>query len=205
MKKTKILFIISLLIFAVLFTIMATNSALIQPTDNAIRVLVNAHRSTVANTFWMNFTQIFNSKETIMWIVITIILSWIMTSRPFVVQVTITLLSGIFLNHFFKSIIKRPRPSANILMHYSGYSFPSGHSCAAALVLGCLVLLTWHVSQRKWLNYLITVFFVCLAVTVGFSRVYVGAHYPSDVIGGLCLGTTLVTGFQLLFSKYNYH
>ena len=205
MKKTKILFVISLLIFAVLFTIMATNSALIQPTDNAIRVLVNAHRSTVANTFWMNFTQIFNSKETIMWIVITIILSWIMTSRPFVVQVTITLLSGIFLNHFFKSIIKRPRPSANILMHYSGYSFPSGHSCAAALVLGCLVLLTWHVSQRKWLNYLITVFFVCLAVTVGFSRVYVGAHYPSDVIGVLCLGTTLVTGFQLLFSKYNYH
>ena len=102
MKKTKILFVISLLIFAVLFTIMATNSALIQPTDNAIRVLVNAHRSTVANTFWMNFTQIFNSKETIMWIVITIILSWIMTSRPFVVQVTITLLSGIFLNHFFK-------------------------------------------------------------------------------------------------------
>lgn len=205
MKKTKILFVISLLIFAVLFTIMATNSALIQPTDNAIRVLINAHRSTVANTFWMNFTQIFNSKETIMWIVITIILSWIMTSRPLVVQVTITLLSGIFLNHFFKSIIKRPRPSANILMHYSGYSFPSGHSCAAALVLGCLVLLTWHVSQRKWLNYLITVFFVCLAVTVGFSRVYVGAHYPSDVIGGLCLGTTLVTGFQLLFSKYNYH
>jgi undecaprenyl-diphosphatase len=205
MKKTKILFVISLLIFAVLLTIMATNSALIQPTDNAIRVLVNAHRSTVANTFWMNFTQIFNSKETIMWIVITIILSWIMTSRPFVVQVTITLLSGIFLNHFFKSIIKRPRPLANILMHYSGYSFPSGHSCAAALVLGCLVLLTWHVSQRKWLNYLITIFFVCLAVTVGFSRVYVGAHYPSDVIGGLCLGTTLVTGFQLLFSKYNYH
>lgn len=205
MKKTKILFVISLLIFAVLLTIMATNSALIQPTDNAIRVLVNAHRSSVANTFWMNFTQIFNSKETIMWIVITIILSWIMTSRPFVVQVTITLLSGIFLNHFFKSIIKRPRPLANILMHYSGYSFPSGHSCAAALVLGCLVLLTWHVSQRKWLNYLITIFFVCLAVTVGFSRVYVGAHYPSDVIGGLCLGTTLVTGFQLLFSKYNYH
>ena len=101
MKKTKILFVISLLIFVVLFITIAINSALLQPTDDAIRALVNAHRSTAANTFWMNFTQIFNSKETIMWIVITIVLSWIMATRPFVVQVTITLLSGIFLNHFF--------------------------------------------------------------------------------------------------------
>lgn len=201
MKKTKTLFGSSLVIFLILLLIVITNIHLIQPTDDAIRTMVNAHRSTVWNTFFINFTQIFNSKETIIWVIITIVFSWIMAQRTFIWQNSLTLLSGIFINRIFKILVRRPRPSSNVLMHYSSYSFPSGHSCAAALVLGCLILLTWQVGHRQWLNYLITIFFICLAITVGFSRIYVGAHYPSDVIAGLCLGTALVTGYQLLFKK----
>lgn len=41
-----------------------------------------------------------------------------------------------------------------------------------------------------------------LVLAIGFSRVYVGAHYPSDVLAGWCLGTSVVTGFQLLFNHF---
>lgn len=204
MKKTKILFSTSLLIFLILLVLIITNARFIQSADNGMRSIVNVHRTTVWNTFFTNFTQIFNTKETLIWIVVTIVFSWIMTDQAFILQVAITLFSGMLLNRVIKVLIRRPRPSSDILMHYPSYSFPSGHSCAAALVLGCLILLTWRVGKRKWANELITVCFIGLALMVGFSRVYVGAHYPSDVLAGLCLGNAIVTGYQWLFMKYTH-
>lgn len=181
---------------------MLINVQMVQPLDNVIRTVVNAHRTAVWNTFLINFTQLFNSNETIIWVIITIVLSWIMSNRTFVVQVILTLASGILLNRIIKLIIKRPRPSTDILMHYGSYSFPSGHSSAAVLVLGCLILLTWQVAKRQWVRYALTTFFVLLIIAIGFSRVYVGAHYHSDVLAGWCLGTFVVTGYQWLFVKY---
>lgn len=181
---------------------MLINVQMVQPLDNAIRTVINAHRTAAWNTFLINFTQLFNSNETIIWVIITIVLSWIMSNRTFVVQVILTLASGILLNRIIKLIIKRPRPSTDILMHYGSYSFPSGHSSAAVLVLGCLILLTWQVAKRQWVRYALTTFFVLLIIAIGFSRVYVGAHYPSDVLAGWCLGTFVVTGYQWLFVKY---
>lgn len=202
MKNTKILCGTSLIIFLGLFIIALVNIHLIQPFDDGLRAVINAHRTVIWNTFFINFTQLFNTNETIIWIVITLILCWVMTTRRFTLQVILTLFSGIVLNRIIKVIVQRPRPATELLMHYGSYSFPSGHSSAAVLVLGCLILLTWRVAHRQWVKSLLTIFLVCLALAIGFSRVYVGAHYPSDVIAGWCLGTFVVTGYQLLF---NFH
>ncbi|HJA46905.1 MAG TPA: phosphatase PAP2 family protein [Candidatus Limosilactobacillus excrementigallinarum] len=202
MKKIKILFSICLIIFIGLLLMMLFNPAPVQSIDDMLRQVVNAHRSVVWNIFFVNFTQLFNSKETIIWIVITAILSWIMVNRRFVWQVLLTIGTGVLLNRIIKLLIQRPRPTTNLLMHYSSYSFPSGHSSAAALVLGCLILLTWRVVRRDWIKVTITTILVMLVLAIGFSRVYVGAHYPSDVLAGWCLGTVVVTGFQLLFNHF---
>lgn len=202
MKKIKILFSICLIIFIGLLLMMLFNPAPVQSIDDALRQIINAHRSVVWNIFFVNFTQLFNSKETIIWIVITVILSGIMVNRRFVWQVLLTIGSGVLLNRIIKLLIQRPRPNTNLLMHYSSYSFPSGHSSAAALILGCLILLTWQVVRRNWVKVIITTILVILVLAIGFSRVYVGAHYPSDVLAGWCLGTVVVTGFQLLFSHF---
>ena len=202
MKKIKILFSICLIIFIGLLLMMLFNPAPVQRIDDMLRQVVNAHRSVVWNIFFVNFTQLFNSKETIIWIVITAILSWIMVNRRFVWQVLLTIGTGVLLNRIIKLLIQRPRPTTNLLMHYSSYSFPSGHSSAAALVLGCLILLTWRVVRRDWIKVTITTILVMLVLAIGFSRVYVGAHYPSDVLAGWCLGTVVVTGFQLLFNHF---
>ena len=202
MKKIKILFSICGIIFIGLLLMMLFNPAPVQAIDDTLRQVVNAHRSVVWNIFFVNFTQLFNSKETIIWFVITAILSWIMVNRRFVWQVLLTIGTGVLLNRIIKLLIQRPRPTTNLLMHYSSYSFPSGHSSAAALVLGCLILLTWRVVRRDWIKVTITTILVMLVLAIGFSRVYVGAHYPSDVLAGWCLGTSVVTGFQLLFNHF---
>ena len=202
MKKIKILFSICGIIFIGLLLMMLFNPAPVQAIDDTLRQVVNAHRSVVWNIFFVNFTQLFNSKETIIWIVITAILSWIMVNRRFVWQVLLTIGTGVLLNRIIKLLIQRPRPTTNLIMHYSSYSFPSGHSSAAALVLGCLILLTWRVVRRDWIKVTITTILVMLVLAIGFSRVYVGAHYPSDVLAGWCLGTSVVTGFQLLFNHF---
>jgi undecaprenyl-diphosphatase len=68
------------------------------------------------------------------------------------------------------------------------YSFPSGHtatSFAAAVVLG------WALPRRAWLFYV-------LAAAIGFSRIYVGVHYPIDVLGGAVLGLLVATALLRL-------
>ena len=166
MKKIKILFSICLIIFIGLLLMMLFNPAPVQSIDDALRQIINAHRSVVWNIFFVNFTQLFNSKETIIWIVITVILSGIMVNRRFVWQVLLTIGSGVLLNRIIKLLIQRPRPNTNLLMHYSSYSFPSGHSSAAALILGCLILLTWQVVRRNWVKVTITTILVtCLLYT----------------------------------------
>ncbi len=67
-----------------------------------------------------------------------------------------------------------------------GYSFPSGHSCNAVTVYGSLAA---HEKKRK----IFWVLAVLLPLLVGFSRVFVGAHYPTDVLGGWVLGIIIVT------------
>ena len=75
-----------------------------------------------------------------------------------------------------------------------GYSFPSGHSANAVTVYGSLAA---HEKKRKWLWALA----IALPLLVGFSRVYVGAHFPTDVLCGWLLGAIIVTVIPLLREK----
>jgi undecaprenyl-diphosphatase len=100
-------------------------------------------------------------------------------------------LSGWALYALAKILVHRPRPHViSRLMHGAGwYSYPSGHSMLAPLVFGLGVIVwtaTWtSVALRRSALALAAL----LAIGVGLSRVYVGAHYPTDVLGGLFLGT----------------
>ena len=87
-------------------------------------------------------------------------------------------------------------------MHDGGWSFPSAHAALSALTMGSLVLLIlrtkWPTKYRHPLATLAVVF----ALLIGFSRLYVGAHFLSDVIGGWALGITVVAFFDALFHRF---
>lgn len=75
----------------------------------------------------------------------------------------------------------------------TGYSFPSGHTQGAACTFGGIA----RFSKRGWLRWAM----VILVLLVGFSRMYLGAHYPSDVIVGLVLGVAAVLLMYPIFQK----
>jgi undecaprenyl-diphosphatase len=103
-------------------------------------------------------------------------------------------LTAYFAADFFKGVIKRPRP-AHVLAHVivrgspvHGYGYPSGHSAvAAALAAVAAAYLPRRARRFVW----------TLAVIVAFARVYVGAHFPLDVIGGLALGWVIGAAVNL--------
>ena len=89
------------------------------------------------------------------------------------------------LNSLLKTFFARPRPALfPTRVISSGYSFPSGHTMAAAAFFGMLALFLWQQGRYGWA--LLAAAWVPL---IAFSRVYLGAHFPSDVLASLALGT----------------
>lgn len=91
------------------------------------------------------------------------------------------------LNQILKHIIVRPRPSVEHLVTQGGYSFPSGHAMVSTAFYGYLIYLLWKTNLNKTYKYIGTVLLIILVILICFSRIYLGVHYASDIIAGVCL------------------
>lgn len=96
-------------------------------------------------------------------------------------------LGGLF-NLFLKWLIQRERPDFYPLILEGGYSFPSGHSMSSFIFYSSVAIVFAKVSKSKMLDVLIGIAFALLVLTIGISRIYLGVHYPSDVIAGFAAG-----------------
>lgn len=107
-------------------------------------------------------------------------------------------------NVILKLLFHRDRPS---LWHPSvietGFSFPSGHSMLSMALVLCIVLILWK-TRYKWVAIISGALIV---VVVGLSRLYLGVHYPSDVLAGWCVSTAwvLVVYFIIHEIRYRLH
>ena len=103
----------------------------------------------------------------------------------------ISLGSGLLLANVIKLIVARPRPSpelVNVYLDHSTLSFPSGHVVSYMALFGFLFYLVRTLMRRSALRSALLVIFGALIGLVGLSRVYLGAHWASDVLGGYCFG-----------------
>lgn len=105
---------------------------------------------------------------------------------------------SLMLDEAMKAAFARPRPAlwaAAEIQH--GPGFPSGHAMADATLAAVIVLLAW---RTKW-RWPLLVAFGAFAVVVGASRIYLGVHYPSDVLAGWCAGIACATGLHTAFFR----
>ncbi len=91
------------------------------------------------------------------------------------------------LNQALKFLIQRPRPEGFRLATASGFSFPSGHSMVAMAFFGLLAWFVWKYEKDRKQRKFLLIAFAFVIVMIGLSRIYLGVHYASDVIGGFCL------------------
>lgn len=105
------------------------------------------------------------------------------------VLVPITLLGGAVLNTALKSLFHRQRPGWPHLVEVTGLSFPSGHAMMSYIFYGLLIYLFWLNFSNRWLNWLCSAVFSLLVLAIGISRIYLGVHYPSDVLAGFAAGS----------------
>ncbi len=104
-------------------------------------------------------------------------------------------LAVIGIGHFLKIIVDRPRPEYQIVDPLqSGLSFPSGHSLLAVILGGVLVYLVGLWVKPLWLRRVIQASLIVIVIGMGASRVYLGVHWPSDVIGSYVLGAMALVG-----------
>lgn len=96
---------------------------------------------------------------------------------------------GIVLNNILKLLFMRERPRAfEWAAHASSSSFPSGHAMSAAIVYATVGYLAARLQKRRWARWLTLGFAMLLIILIAVSRVYLGVHYPTDVLAGLVLG-----------------
>lgn len=106
------------------------------------------------------------------------------------------------LNTTYKQLINRERPDWLPLYDPSGYSFPSGHTMAIVSFCGVCIYLSMMYVKSRSKRLIVLILMVTISIFMGFSRIYLGVHFFTDIVGGvllsiswLCLGIFLTNKF----------
>ncbi|MCT3038838.1 phosphatase PAP2 family protein [Leuconostoc mesenteroides] len=155
------------------------------------------HRGTFTTLFFTYITQAGNMTTIIVVsVIVSIFLAYKHCYRELLfLSVNIIFSAGI-ITQVLKHMITRVRPQPQLIQE-SGYSFPSGHSMAAILLYGSLIILINYHLKPSLFKTASVIVLTSLIIIIPISRVYVNVHYPSDILAGLSLGYVL-----LFISKY---
>ena len=181
---------ILLIAFIIIVSVLANANFSALPIDNIIaQWAYDIRGSKDSFMFWFNriITEL-GYTYFVIFIILLMGIIWKFKSKTWFFGITI-LMSWIF-QKIIKAIINRPRPDDTMWwMTESSSSFPSGHSITVACVF---ILLIYFVltseTVKLWIKYLISALSILAIFFVGFSRIILGVHYFTDVIGGIIFG-----------------
>lgn len=142
---------------------------------------------------YTSILKIITNLASSMFLILLCFILFIVLKNKFLVGVIIIeLIINAFLIWIFKHIFKRKRPNIRPLVYEKGYSYPSGHTMSAASFYGFLIFLVCLSSFPIFLKILLVSLLILLILIIGYSRIYLGVHYFSDVIGALFLASSYV-------------
>ena len=136
-------------------------------------------------------------------IVLTITLILLIKNKKIGFSIFINLASVTILNQLLKRILQRPRPTEFRIVEESGYSFPSGHSMVSMAFYGYLIYLIYKYVENKYIKWISIIMLSILICSIGVSRIYLGVHYTSDVLGGFLISISYLIIYISAVNKFS--
>ena len=189
----------ALLLFMIIGYIVKFYPEMLVSFDQPIQTAIRGDLPETLTLLFRAITHLIDIPVIISWVLIVAFVfyrkQWKMESYLMLGNLT---LAGILIVTF-KNIYQRPRPEILHLVEEKGFSFPSGHSLAVTIMVGTLiVILSQRIKNTVWRK-IVQILLSLYIFSELVSRIYLGVHYPSDVIASLCVG------LGVLFMEFPFH
>jgi undecaprenyl-diphosphatase len=188
----------SVLLPAVILVLLAVKAPDIDQFDAFVRMEVHRLASPILTTAMQAISFMGSSLALAILLVVAVYLLYHFHRGRAAALITITMVGSSGLNVVLKSIFHRPRPAAFFGAIPNSYSFPSGHALNSLCFYGTIAVIVFMYVQKPLARWGIWLTAALIIGMIGFSRVYLGVHYPSDVIAGYCAGIVWVQLVVLL-------
>ena len=178
MKKRYIISGIFFLIFILITILMITNHTKVF--DDTIYNYIFSFRSDLLDKVFKIITKLGNTLT----VIIMVFVLLIFLGKENIYKLILTVCTTVITNQGLKHLIRRVRPEHLRLIKEKGYSYTSGHSMIAIALYGLLIYLVYKNVKNKLIKTILIVLLSILILGIGISRIYLGVHYPTDVLAG---------------------
>jgi len=193
-KISGLVFLLSIF-FLILFNL---DSKTLKIFDEYIYLLVQTI-NTPFTTFFVKIVTSLASPEVVLFLVV-LCLIFIKSSRIKKIIVMNSIVT-VVLNQFIKSVVERSRPEAWMIVDEVGFSFPSAHAMFSLTFYSIFLYYISKSNIAKKTKVLLNILLIFLMITIPITRIYLGVHYASDVIAGLCLSGALLLIYSFFAKK----
>lgn len=135
-------------------------------------------------------------------VIATITLFIVIKNKKIGISILSNLAIVTVLNQLIKRILQRPRPTEYRIIEETGYSFPSGHSMISMAFYGYFIYLIYKYVKNKYVKWISIILLSLLICLIGISRIYLGVHYTSDVLGGFLISISYLIIYISAANKF---
>ncbi len=177
-----------------------SNAWLLMQWDKPIQKFIESNRNGTLDTVFLTASR-FGSTIVVLSVgSLLTILTW-RRCRAVAFAILVAMLARPLLEFTFKELVNRDRPNLDRMVNGVGYSFPSGHPMAAIALWGMLPVVVGLFTTRRGIWWATVALSAFMIVGIGMSRVYLGVHWVSDVVGGLLLGAVFLLGVEWVMHR----
>ena len=135
-------------------------------------------------------------------IILTVVLVMLIKNKKIGLSIFSNLVIITVLNQLLKRVLQRPRPTEYRIIEETGYSFPSGNSMVSMAFYGYLIYLIYKYVKNKYIKWSSIVLLSLLICSIGISRIFLGVHYTSDVLGGFFISISYLVIYVSAVNKF---
>ena len=186
-------------IFILLFVIvtMFISNGLTKDIDNSVYSFIISFRCNFLDNYFKLITKLGN----VTYVIIVLGICVLFIRNKNVVYLCFSMSLSVIFNYIIKHIIKRDRPNVLRLISQGGYSYPSGHTMISICCYGYLFYYVYKYVKNKYLRISLLILLSIIIISIPISRIYLGVHYFSDIVGGLLLGGVILF-IVIRYGKY---